>query len=171
MGRRAVARSRCDRPDKVTLAYVYQGEDSIPDYGHPYLRQPIYSPTTGALTNPAATTATDRPRAPVPIKRSNWFGVFDGPLADVVNTTTHIATAKIEHEFNKDAKLTNATRYVRTIVRRGRPHRENSAPPQTSVRRSRSLSRSTLMTIGRQHFWSETDNTLLVNQTDLVGKA
>ena len=26
------------------------------------------------------------------------------------------------------------------------------------------------MTIGRQHFWNETDNTLLVNQTDCVGK-
>ena len=26
------------------------------------------------------------------------------------------------------------------------------------------------MTIGRQHFWNETENTLLVNQTDLVGK-
>ena len=79
---------------RVTLAYVYQGEDSIPDYGHPYLRQPIYSPTTGALTN-GGYYGTGQATGPVPIKRSNWFGVFDGPLADVVDTTTHFATAKI----------------------------------------------------------------------------
>ena len=71
---------------KVTLAYVYQGEDSIPDYGHPYLPQPIHSPATGAADRSAATSAPARPRAPVPIKRRNWFGVFGGPLADVVDT-------------------------------------------------------------------------------------
>ncbi len=36
---------------KVTLAYVYQGEESIPDYGHPYLPAPVYSPPPALLTN------------------------------------------------------------------------------------------------------------------------
>jgi len=154
---------------RVTLAYVYQGEDSIPDYGHPYLRQPIYSPTTGALTN-GGYYGTGQATGPVPIKRSNWFGVFDGPLADVVDTTTHIATAKIEHDFNKDAKLTNVTRYVQND-RSARPTAPRELGNAAGVVPVPSLYPVTLMTIGRQHFWSETDNTLLVNQTDFVGKA
>ena len=106
----------------------------------------------------------------MPIDRRNWFGVFGGPLADVVNVDTHIATAKVEHDFNKDSKLTNATRYVITTARRVRPLREISstnasttaiAPPGVPVN---------LMTIGRQHFWNETYNSMLVNQTDWVGK-
>ena len=154
---------------RVTLAYVYQGEDSIPDYGHPYLRQPIYSPATGALTN-GGYYGTGQATGPVPIKRSNWFGVFEGPLKDVVDTTTHIATAKIEHDFDKDAKLTNVTRYVQND-RSARPTAPRELGTAAGVVPVPNLYPVTLMTIGRQHFWNETDNTLLVNQTDFVGKA
>ena len=68
---------------KVTLAYIYQYEDSVPDYGHPYLSQPVYSPATGPLTH-LGYYPDGRPVTPVPIARSNWFGVAGGPLNDVV---------------------------------------------------------------------------------------
>ena len=154
---------------KVTFAYIYQGEESIPDYGHPYLPQPIRAPGTGLLTDPGY-FGNGSATPPVPIDRRNWFGVFGGPLADVVNVDTHIATAKVEHEFNKDSKLTNATRYVMND-RSARPTAPRNlstntsttaiAPPEFPVN---------LMTIGRQHFWNETYNSMLVNQTDWVGK-
>jgi catecholate siderophore receptor len=151
-----------------TLAYVYQGEESVPDYGHPYLPQPAYSPVTGALTN-GGYYGTGQATTPVPIKRSNWFGVFEGPLADVQDTATHIATAKIEHNFTKDIKAVNVTRYVQND-RSSRPTAPRELRQANNVTAVTPLYPVGLMTIGRQHFWTETDNTLLVNQTDFVGK-
>ena len=37
-----------DENTKLTLWYIYQGEEGAPDYGWPYLPQPGYSATTGA---------------------------------------------------------------------------------------------------------------------------
>lgn len=159
---------------RAIVSYIYQGEESVPDYGVPYLPAPVRSPTTGALTsqgyygNGQATT-------PIPVPRSNWYGVAGGPLADVVKTDTHIGTIKIERDLAPDLKISNATRFVsnnRFAI--------NTAP--------RSLGDSTntafanplpagmynypvdQMTIGRQHFQIETNNTLLTNQTDIGGK-
>ena len=84
MGRRAVGRSRVTNQTKVTFAYIYQGEESIPDYGHPYLPQPIRGPAPDVLTD-RGYFGNGSATPPVPINRSNWFGVFGGPLADVVN--------------------------------------------------------------------------------------
>jgi catecholate siderophore receptor len=151
-----------------TLAYVYQGEESIPDYGHPYLPAPTYSPVTGALTN-GGYYGNGQATGPVPINRRNWFGVFEGPLKDIVDVNTHIATAKLEHNINKDIKVTNVTRYVQND-RSARPTAPRSllqADNATAVTPGYPVG---LMTIGRQHFWNDTNNSMLVNQTDLVGK-
>jgi len=83
----------------------------VPDYGHPYLPAPSYRSTTGALNNPGY-YGNGQPTPPVPIPRSNWFGVAGGPLADRVLTDTHIATARFEHDFNNNLKISNATRYI-----------------------------------------------------------
>jgi catecholate siderophore receptor len=153
---------------KVTLRYIYQSEESIPDYGWPYLPMPVYSSVTGALSNPGY-NGDGSPTTPVPIPRQNWFGIVGGPLKDLVQTDTHIATAKFEHDLAPDIKLVNATRYI-SNDRSARPTAPRvlgqagstaAPPPGYPVH---------LMTIGRQHFWNETNNTLLVNQTDLVGK-
>ena len=165
---------------KVTLSWVYQGEDSVPDYGRPYLPAPAYSPTTGALTN-LGYYGNGRPTPPIPVPRNNWYGVAYGPLADRVGTETSILTGKIEHEFTDNVKLTNVTRYV-DVDRLARP----TAPRNLGDAANVSFPASTttqlnpnaafinypvnLMTIGRQHFMTETDNSLLVNQTDLVAK-
>jgi catecholate siderophore receptor len=156
-------------PDtRAILSYVYQGEDSVPDYGHPYLPAPARSAVTGALTNPGY-YGNGQPTLPVPIPRNNWFGVSDGPYADRVLTDTHIATARFEHDFNKYLKITNATRYISV----------NRSALVTSPRVLKQANNTTdvtpgypvnLMTIGREHFLTNTDNTMLINQTDLTGK-
>ncbi len=153
---------------KVTLAYIYQGEESVPDYGHPYLPAPTFSPTTGLLTN-GGYFNNGRPTPPVPINRRNWFGVLNGALKDIVDVDTHILTGKVEHEFDNRFKLSNVTRYV-AVDRFARPTAPRSLGTNTNNTTIPPGFPVDQMTIGRQHFQTETDNSLLLNQTDLVGK-
>jgi catecholate siderophore receptor len=80
---------------KVTLSYIYQHDNNIPDYGVPF-------------TNPA----DGLPRSPVPVSRNTWYGILSGPNPDVDRVDASIATAKLEHEFNNQLKVTNTTRYT-----------------------------------------------------------
>ena len=170
--------AQLDDATKVTLWYIYQGEEGAPDYGWPYLPQPGYSTTTGALVNPGY-NGNGTAVTPVPINRNTWFGIATGPLRDIVTTETHILTAKIERELGSNFKITNGTRYMLND-RFG----HNTAPrglakaalqPFTS-----GLTTGTggngigypvgLMTIGRERRERETDAGYLVNATDLTGK-
>ena len=96
---------------KATLYYIYQGEEGVSDYGFTYLPQPAVSPLTGNLTSQGY-YGGGRPTPPLPIPRTNFLGIAGGPLGDITTTDTHIITEKIEHEFDKDLKLSNATRYI-----------------------------------------------------------
>jgi catecholate siderophore receptor len=157
---------------KVTLSHIYQGEQSVPDYGHPWLPAPTYSASTGALTN-GGYYGNGSPVTPVPVPRSNWYGVINGLFPDLVFTTTNISTAKIEHEFSDTLKISNTTRYV-SVEREAQP----TAPRNLGLVNQLGTTATTppanypvnLMTIGRQHFRTDTDNTLIVNQTDLLAK-
>jgi len=156
-------------PDtRAIFSYVYQGEDSVPDYGRRYLPAPTYSPTTGALTN-GGYYGNGAPTPPMPVPRNVWYGVASGPLADRQLTDTHIGTARFEHDFNANLKISNATRYisVNRMARPTAPRGELQADNATAITPGYPVD---LMTIGRQHFATETDNTLLINQTDLTGK-
>jgi catecholate siderophore receptor len=153
---------------RVTLSYIYQGEESVPDYGVQYLPSPARSPVTGALTN-LGYYGNGSATRPVPMPRSNWFGVAGGPLRDLVDTDTHIATGKIEHEFDNRFKISNVTRYV-SVDRMARPTAPRGLGTATNSTTIPAFYPPHLMTIGRQHFETQTDNSLLVNQTDLVGK-
>jgi catecholate siderophore receptor len=152
---------------KVTLSYIYQGEESVPDYGHPWLPAPTTSAVTGARTG--GYFGNGQAVTPVPVPRSNWYGVTGGPLADRVDTNVHILTAKLEHEFTDNLKFSNATRYISVdrMARVTSPRSLLQADNATAVTPGYPVG---LMTIGREHFQVETDNALFVNQTDLTGK-
>jgi catecholate siderophore receptor len=160
----------------ATVSYIYQGEQGAPDYGVTYLPQPAFSPLTGALINPGY-FGGGRPVLPLPVPRTNWYGVPTGPLRDLTETTTHIATAWLTHEFDNGIKVTNATRYI--------DNERYSLP--TSLRNVGNAANQLfangataglpsfgypveLMTVGRERRIRETDNTYLVNQTDFVAK-
>ena len=166
-----------DDKTKVTLSYMYQGEESRPDYGFTFLPTPAYSKTTGALTNPGY-YGNGAPTPPMPTARTNWFGVRDGDLRDLTTTETHMGTFKVEREITDDVKLANTTRYIvndryslPTALRNfgvgptnvvgtgnwGPPNFPFNADPNT-------------MTIGRERRQRWTDNTYAVNQTDLNAK-
>lgn len=156
---------------RIKLNYIYQGEESVPDYGHPYLPAPVRSAKNGAITN-FGYYGNGQPVGPVPINRSNWFGVMGGPLADRTETETNIWTGRFEYDLTKELKFANTTRYF-TVDRSSRP----TAPRSLGLANNGSLvfPRDTLypvdlMTIGRQHFWNQTNNSLFVNQTEITGK-
>ena len=166
---------------KATLYYIYQGEQGVSDYGFTYLPQPALSPQTGLLINPGY-YGNGAPTPPLPIPRTNFLGLTGGPLGDITETETHIITEKIEHEFDKDLKLSNATRYIdnerfaRVTAPRNVGLANNNFPGKAG---SPAIWDGTvfpfnypvdLLTYGRERRERETDNTYLVNQTDLVGK-
>jgi catecholate siderophore receptor len=161
-----------DDGTKATLSYIYQGEESIPDYGFPYLPPPTYSTTTGALTN-AGYNGNGTAVTPTPIGRDKFLGFTSGPFADSVKTEAHIVTAKIEREIASGTTLTNALRYMR-VDRSARP----TAPRNLGLAGQLTGAATTpppgydvdSMTIGLQHWENATNNTQLINQTDLVSK-
>jgi catecholate siderophore receptor len=161
--------------DKVTLSYIYQGEESVPDYGHPWRPAPTTNAGTGARSggyNGDGSAVT-----PVQVSRSNWYGVVNGPYRDLVQTDTHIVTGKIEHKFDNDVTLSNATRYI-YVDRMARPTAPRSLGTAGNVTFASGNTNGLAsagypedqMTIGRQHFQTDTDNSLILNQTDLVAK-
>jgi catecholate siderophore receptor len=163
-----------NQESRLKLNYIYQGEEGIPDYGHPYLPQAVRSPVTGQLTS-LGYYGDGRTTQPVPINRNNWFGVVGGPLADLMTTETHISTARYEYDLTKELKFANTTRYF-TVDRMSRPTAPRSLGTAGNVAFPAAMTPAfynypvDAMTIGRQHFMSETDNSLFVNQSEITGK-
>jgi catecholate siderophore receptor len=73
-------------PTRLTLSYLFQQENNIPDYGVPYLFG-----------------------EPAPVPRETFYGL---PHADFERTDVHIATLRLEHVFNDDVRLRNTLRYA-----------------------------------------------------------
>ena len=158
---------------RAIISYIYQGEESVPDYGVPYLPAPVRN-SAGALTSQGY-YGNGQATPPIPVPRNTWYGVKSGPLADIVRTDTHIGTIKVERDLAPDLKISNATRYVgddRFAI--------NTAPRSLGDNTNTAFANPLpagqynypvdQMTIGRQHFQIETNNTLLTNQTDIGGK-
>src|SRR5215475_1686231 len=162
---------------KATLYYVYQGEEGVPDYGFTFLPQPSFNPQTGAMISPGY-FGGGKPTPPLPIPRSNFLGIPVGQVGDITETETHIGTFKIEHEYDKDLKVANATRYIdndrfsRPTAPRNVGLANNTFPGATGWRPPAFPFNYPVdqLTYGRERRERETDNTYLVNQTDLVGK-
>jgi catecholate siderophore receptor len=169
---------------KATLSYVYQGEEGVSDYGFTYLPQPTFNPVTGAIISPGY-YGGGRPTPPLPVPRTNFYGLPGGPLGDITQVQTHIVTAKVEHEFEKDIKISNATRYVdnerfaRVTAPRSVGLADNNFPGKPPAPPNPTIWDGTTfpfnypvdqLTLGRERRERETDNTYLVNQTDFVAK-
>ncbi len=74
-----------DGPTRLTLSYLHQEENNIPDYGIPFLWG-----------------------GPAPVPRSNFYGLAN---YDRTQTNTNVVTASLEHVFNANFKLSNTFRY------------------------------------------------------------
>jgi catecholate siderophore receptor len=73
---------------RVTLSYLNQQADDIPDYGIPWLFN-----------------------QPAPVPRNNFYGFRDG--SNYLRTRDNIATARAERDFNAHISIRNQARYGR----------------------------------------------------------
>jgi len=70
-------------PTTVTLSYLHQEENNVPDFGIPFVNG-----------------------EPAPVKRSNFYGLN----SDTNTARDDIATARIKHDFNQDLSISDTVR-------------------------------------------------------------
>ncbi|MBX9847568.1 MAG: TonB-dependent siderophore receptor [Xanthobacteraceae bacterium] len=126
-----------------TTSYIYQHDDNIPDYGIPFMA--------------ANGSFGFKPRSIAPVNRSNWYGILSGGDPDTERVDAHILTNKFEHEFNKDVKVVNTTRYT-NVDRFQRNVFPEPAPATTTG--TWTPNRAQVMVT----------NTMVANATDLIAK-
>ena len=73
---------------RLTLSYLYQEEDNVPDYGLPWV----------AITQNGVTYPTGAYNANPPVEQSNFYGLRDYDFEDL---DTQIATVKLDHDFSE----------------------------------------------------------------------
>lgn len=88
-------------PTRVTLTYLHQSEYDNPDYGLPWLYQAA----------PGTVTAIARP-VPLSQTQSNYYGFENG---NYLRTNVDVATAKIEHDFDKDWTVSDQARFAHYV--------------------------------------------------------
>jgi catecholate siderophore receptor len=74
-----------NEPTTLTLSYLHQYENDIPDYGIPFIDG-----------------------APAHVSRSNYYGLIN---YDRTKTDVDIATVRLEHKFNDRVSLVDSVRY------------------------------------------------------------
>lgn len=84
---------------RLTMSYLYQEEDNVPDYGLPWVE----------ITQNGVTYPTGAYNANPPVDQSNFYGLKDYDFEDL---ETHVATVKFEHDFSNNARIENTTRYL-----------------------------------------------------------
>src|SRR5581483_3120251 len=72
-------------PTRLTLAYLHESADDVPDYGIPYLGSQVAAEP-----------------------RQNFYGF----KSDYLNTGTDIVTLTVEHDFMEGVNITNKLRYA-----------------------------------------------------------
>ncbi|HYH47585.1 MAG TPA: TonB-dependent receptor, partial [Thermoanaerobaculia bacterium] len=125
-------------PTRVTLSYSHLDQDNVPDYGLPWV-----PPTNVPLAEFA-----DRP---APVDFDNFYGLTG---RDYEKTTTGLATAEIQHDFNDALTL-------RSLVRHGRSRRD-------SVITAPRFASTTSTDLNRQLQSRDLTDTILAQQNDLT---
>jgi catecholate siderophore receptor len=87
-------------PTSVTLSYVHQHDENLPQYGVPYSNNREFG--TRRVLN----------RGPLPgVDPSSYFGYHN---VDTQEIDTDMFTATLNHEFNKNLSVRNLTRWQKT---------------------------------------------------------
>ncbi|PPC80260.1 MAG: hypothetical protein CTY39_11530, partial [Hyphomicrobium sp.] len=131
---------------RMTLSYVHQEQDNLPDYGIPTLREGAFvnSPFSGQVA---------------PVNYNNFYGYTQRDYEDV---TTDMVTLKLEHDFSDNLTIRNQSRFAQIDVDsiysapRIRNNTGGQITDQTLVR-------------GNAKFRDTVDD-FYVNQTDLIAR-
>jgi catecholate siderophore receptor len=151
-------------PDtRVTVSYIYQKDQNIPDYGIPLLPGAYFGTPYGQ---------------PAPVNKDTFYGRLTSGFSDQENVQAHIITAKLEHEFNANWNIANVTRfsYIDRFVR-VRDVQTNNGTPFGQAVGGAPLTNAQLFQFplgnlyyqSAENFQNHTQNSLLTNQSDLVG--
>ncbi|WGJ13130.1 TonB-dependent siderophore receptor [Methylocapsa sp. D3K7] len=81
---------------RVTLSYLFQKDDNVPDYGIPLLPGSYFGTSYGQ---------------PAPVPKNTYYGQLTSENPDREEVDAHIITARIDHEINPGWLLSNVTRY------------------------------------------------------------
>jgi catecholate siderophore receptor len=149
--------------DQVTVSYIYQKDDNIPDYGIPVLPGGYFGTYYGR---------------PAPVSKNTYFGRLSPGFSDTERVDAHIGTLQYKHTFDQDWTITNTTRYslidrfvrVRGVQINGTNlygQATGGAALSSAALFARPL--SSLYVNNTNDFQNHTVNTLFTNQTDLVG--
>jgi catecholate siderophore receptor len=157
-------------PDtRVTTSYIYQHDYNVPDYGIPLLPGSYFG-------TPWA--------QPAPVSKNTYYGQRTPGFADYEEVSVHIGTVKFEHDFNKDWQITNETRYSNVDrhvrVRGTQINYATGTSNATNIYNAPTggalvptpLPGSNLYGLyinNANFFQNHTQNSLITNQTDLVG--
>jgi catecholate siderophore receptor len=76
-------------PTRITLSYLHENADDVPDYGVPWLFN-----------------------GPAPVDRHNYYGLADG---NYLRTYDDIGTVKVEHDVNDKVTLRDQLRYANYV--------------------------------------------------------
>jgi len=88
-------------PTRLTFTYLHQTEYDNPDYGLPWLYQ----------GTPGTVTAIARP-TPLSLAQSDYYGFEHG---NYLRTNVDVATAKIEHDLDKDWTVSDQFRFAHYV--------------------------------------------------------
>ncbi len=156
-------------PDtRVTLSYIYQRDDNIPDYGIPLLPGSYFGTPYGQ---------------PAPVSKDTYYGRLTSGFSDTEQVNAHIITARIEHDINAQWLATNVTRYsyIDRFVRVRGVQVGNQAVGAAPNIYNAPVGGSLLYPVpynypvgglwiaNKNDFQNHTQNSLLTNQSDLVG--
>jgi len=148
----------------LTLSYIYQRDDNVPDYGIPIIPGSYFGTSYGQ---------------PAPVPRSTYYGQQTSGFADTEKVDAHVITAKLEHEFNKDWYVTNTTRFslVDRFLRARAPQWNSTGANYSCAVGSCSLSSLAgqplygLWNSDNNHFQNRTINSMVGNLTNVIGHA
>ncbi len=128
---------------RLTLNYLHQNEENIPDYGIPFYAG-----------------------KPANVDRSNFYGYKSD---DHLKTNVDITTAKFEHDFSKNLTFRNQTRYARYY--RDVQVTEPQATSATSVKRNMKIRKSLETYLGNQTDLTHKFSTFGIKHEAVVGLA
>lgn len=156
-------------PDwRMTLSYIYQKDHNIPDYGIPILPGSYFGTPYGQ---------------PAPVPGHTYYGRLNTNLPDTENVDAHIITLRIDHDLSADWKVSNETRYsyidrfvrIRAVQIGNQsvgttPNLYGTATGGTAFTAvPYYFPLSSLYVANTNDFQNHTQNSLLTNQTDVVG--
>ena len=140
-----------NKATRFSASYFYLGQDNLSDYGIPWVPD-----TSQNRANTELSPFIDRP---APVSRSTFYGFLD---RDHEKLSSHLATVRMEHDFNDNLTVRNQFRY-------GFSKRDSIASPPRFAANNGVTSLEETVVNREMRSWYAEDG-IFDNQTDVVAR-